>query len=87
MKFTNTYIDLGEPFFQRTLPEKVTSPKLLLWNSELANGFSELIDSVEQEARLKSQAIKKESGQTDLNTLFKNNKYSEKCLTKSLNFI
>ncbi|MDA9179254.1 lysine--tRNA ligase, partial [Acidimicrobiia bacterium] len=36
--------------------------ELFAFGSELANGFSELIDSVEQEARLKSQAIKKESG-------------------------
>jgi len=37
MKFSNTYIKLGEQFFQRTLPEKVKSPTLLLWNKVLAN--------------------------------------------------
>ena len=39
MKFYNSYIDLGEPFFQRGLPQKVASPKLLLWNAELANSL------------------------------------------------
>jgi len=37
MKFSNTYIKLGEQFFQRTLPEKITSPVLLLWNQALAH--------------------------------------------------
>ena len=36
--------------------------ELFAFGSELANGFSELIDPVEQEERLKSQAMKKESG-------------------------
>ncbi len=36
--------------------------ELFAFGSELANGFSELIDPIEQEARLKSQALKKESG-------------------------
>ena len=36
--------------------------ELFAFGSELANGFSELIDPVEQESRLKAQAIKKESG-------------------------
>ncbi|PHR85519.1 MAG: hypothetical protein COA59_00750 [Colwellia sp.] len=39
MKFSNTYIKLGEQFFQRTLPEKVASPTLLLWNQALANNL------------------------------------------------
>jgi len=39
LKFSNSYIDLGEQFFQRVLPQKVASPKLLLWNSELANSL------------------------------------------------
>jgi uncharacterized protein YdiU (UPF0061 family) len=39
MKFSNTYIKLGEQFFQRTLPDKVTSPTLLLWNKALANNL------------------------------------------------
>ncbi len=37
MKFSNTYIKLGEQFFHRTLPEKVVSPTLLLWNKALAH--------------------------------------------------
>ena len=39
MKFTNSYIDLGEEFFQRVLPQKVPAPKLLLWNGELASSL------------------------------------------------
>lgn len=39
MKFSNSYIDLGEPFFQRGLPQKVPAAKLLLWNRELANSL------------------------------------------------
>jgi uncharacterized protein YdiU (UPF0061 family) len=39
MKFLNTYIKLGEQFFQRALPQKVTSPTLLLWNKALANNL------------------------------------------------
>lgn len=35
-KFSNTYIDLGKQFFQKTLPEQVSSPQLLLWNASLA---------------------------------------------------
>jgi len=36
LKFSNTYIELGEQFFQRILPEKVASAGLLLWNEKLA---------------------------------------------------
>jgi lysyl-tRNA synthetase class 2 len=36
--------------------------ELFAFGSELANGFSELIDPIEQETRLKSQAQKKELG-------------------------
>lgn len=36
MKFSNTYTQLGEAFFQRTHPTPVANPKLLLWNSRLA---------------------------------------------------
>jgi len=38
-KFSNSYISLGETFFQRILPQKVAEPKLLLWNGELANSL------------------------------------------------
>lgn len=40
LKFTNSYISLGEAFFQRVTPQKVASPTLLLWNNELANQLS-----------------------------------------------
>ncbi|MFA5700358.1 MAG: protein adenylyltransferase SelO family protein, partial [Desulfuromonas sp.] len=36
MKFSNTYIQLGEAFYQRTRPTPVENPQLLLWNSRLA---------------------------------------------------
>ncbi len=39
LNFSNTYIDLGERFFQRILPQKVAAPKLLLWNGELADSL------------------------------------------------
>ena len=37
MKFSNTYITLGEQFFQRGLPQKFPAPQLLLWNNTLAD--------------------------------------------------
>jgi len=39
LKFSNTYIELGENFFQRSSPQKVASPELLLWNATLANSL------------------------------------------------
>ena len=39
MKFFNTYIKLGEQFFQRTLPQQFDCPTLLLWNKALANNL------------------------------------------------
>lgn len=39
MKFNNTYIGLGEKFYQYSLPHKVAAPELLLWNAELADGL------------------------------------------------
>jgi len=39
MKFSNTYIQLGEKFYQPSLPEHVISPTLLLWNNALANSL------------------------------------------------
>ena len=39
MKFFNTYIKLGEQFFQRNLPQKFDCPSLLLWNKTLANNL------------------------------------------------
>jgi len=37
MKFSNTYLNLGDAFFQRVLPEEALSPELLLWNTNLAD--------------------------------------------------
>jgi len=39
MKFSNTYITLGEQFFQQGLPQKFPAPQLLLWNKPLANNL------------------------------------------------
>lgn len=39
MKFSNTYIKLGEQFYHRDLPQKFASPTLLLWNKTLANNL------------------------------------------------
>ena len=36
MKFSNTYSQLDNVFYQRIEPEKVAAPKLLLWNKNLA---------------------------------------------------
>jgi len=36
MEFSQPYLDLGERFYQRSEPTPVASPKLFLWNSELA---------------------------------------------------
>ncbi|WP_019529068.1 protein adenylyltransferase SelO [Dasania marina] len=37
MKFSNTYVGLGERFYDKSQPTAVRSPKLLLWNTRLAN--------------------------------------------------
>lgn len=39
MKFSNTYIKLGEQFYHRDLPQKFAAPTLLLWNKTLANNL------------------------------------------------
>ena len=36
MKFANSYIDLGESFYERIRPTPVRDPRLFLWNSSLA---------------------------------------------------
>ncbi len=45
MKFSNTYIGLGEPFYEKSNPTPVASPQLFLWNKPLAQqlGFSETL--------------------------------------------
>jgi len=54
LKLSNSYIDLGEQFFQRVLPQKVVTPKLLLWNSELANSLL-IAEEVQRNHELLSQ--------------------------------
>ncbi|ROS01791.1 uncharacterized protein YdiU (UPF0061 family) [Sinobacterium caligoides] len=40
MDFANTYVALGERFYQRSEPTPVSSPTLLLWNTRLAEQLS-----------------------------------------------
>ena len=46
MKFDNSYLRLGEAFYQKTRPAPVLAPRLMLWNAPLArrlnvsNGFN-----------------------------------------------
>lgn len=54
MKFSNTYIMLGEQFYQRTLPDKVTAPRLLLWNKALAKSLS-IAEELQSDEELLSQ--------------------------------
>jgi len=54
LKFSNTYIGLGKQFYQRILPQKVPMPKLLLWNSELANSLF-ISDKLQNDQELLSQ--------------------------------
>lgn len=37
MKFSNSYINLGDIFFERIHPQPVTNPEIFLWNETLAN--------------------------------------------------
>jgi len=37
MELSNSYLSLGETFYQRIAPEPVTSPSLFLWNETLAD--------------------------------------------------
>ncbi|MCI2285538.1 YdiU family protein [Colwellia sp. MSW7] len=39
LKLSNSYIALGEHFFQRALPQKVPAANLLLWNNKLADSL------------------------------------------------
>ena len=40
MKFSNTYVKLGDTFYQRTHPTGVSSPELFLWNTALAESLA-----------------------------------------------
>ena len=54
LKFSNSYIELGEEFFKRGLPQKAISPELLLWNSKLANSLL-ISPSLQNDGELLSQ--------------------------------
>jgi uncharacterized protein YdiU (UPF0061 family) len=40
MKLTNSYADLGDPFYERAMPVPVEDPRLFLWNPNLADELS-----------------------------------------------
>lgn len=54
MKFSNTYIKLGEAFSLRTLPQQFPSPVLLLWNKPLADHLF-ISKDLQNDERLLSQ--------------------------------
>jgi len=54
LKFNNTYIGLGKPFYHRTLPQKVPAPELLLFNYSLANSLG-LSNELQNDKALLSQ--------------------------------
>ena len=62
--FVTDYPKEVSPFARESIEEKGVTERfeLFAFGSELANGFSELIDPVDQENRLKSQAGKKAEG-------------------------
>lgn len=54
MKFENTYINLGEKFYQKDSPQQFVSPTLLLWNRALANDLS-ISETLQNDHHLLSQ--------------------------------
>ncbi|MFT7687239.1 MAG: hypothetical protein ACI9FB_002591 [Candidatus Azotimanducaceae bacterium] len=55
LRFSNTYAELGDAFYQRLLPTPVSNPKLLLWNSALAEQLqitSPLLDDPDLQAQV-----------------------------------
>ena len=62
--FVTDYPKEASPFARESKEQKGVTERyeLFAFGSELANGFSELIDPVDQEARLKEQAQKKAQG-------------------------
>ncbi len=54
MNFLNSYIHLGEAFFQRVLPTPVAKPELLFWNNQLAESL-QLSESLQNNKTLKAQ--------------------------------
>ena len=54
MKFSNSYIHLGDAFYQRVLPTSVPKPELLFWNDKLAENL-QINESLQNNAVLKAQ--------------------------------
>lgn len=52
MRFSNTYAGLGENFFERSQPARVSSPRLFLWNQLLANQLEIPLQLQQDEAAL-----------------------------------
>ena len=54
MKFSNTYIQLSDAFYQRILPSTVPEPSLLLWNESLGDRLK-IDQSISQDPLLLAQ--------------------------------
>ncbi|WP_416306565.1 protein adenylyltransferase SelO [Neptunicella sp. SCSIO 80796] len=54
MNFDNSYMQLGESFYQQIRPTPVSQPKLLLWNQPLADTLG-MAESVQQDNHLLAQ--------------------------------
>ena len=54
MKFSNTYIQLDSAFYQKVMPSKVANPKLLFWNTKLADQLG-VSQALEQDRLLLAQ--------------------------------
>ena len=54
MKFSNTYIQLSDAFYQRILPSTVPEPSLLLWNDNLSASL-QIDQSISQDPLLLAQ--------------------------------
>jgi uncharacterized protein YdiU (UPF0061 family) len=54
LKFSNSYIHLGDAFYQRVSPTPVSKPELLFWNNTLAESL-QLSESLQNNAALKAQ--------------------------------
>jgi uncharacterized protein YdiU (UPF0061 family) len=54
LKFSNSYILLGDAFFKRVSPTPVSKPELLFWNSNLAETL-QLSPSLQTDAALQAQ--------------------------------
>ncbi len=54
MKFSNTYAQLGNAFYQRVMPTPASRPSMLLWNEALADSL-QLEDSLNNDAHLAAE--------------------------------